>query len=165
MRPSNFCLHHQSRNTASTASPSITQSRSPDCLPLPGGAVRCYCCWQNYPLLPLSAWSHPCVASAAWRHYHFPSGGAAPGGIARHCCCPEGPVLPAARGPLLPVLVRANCRVSTTIDDSLPHLWHQTQKLESRILVFSIPDPLGMSVQSFSLSEFPCSNYAPLYTA
>ena len=47
-------------------------------------------------------------------------------------------------------------------DACLPHLWHQTQKLESRMLVISTPDPFGMAVQSFSLSEFSCSNYAPL---
>ena len=137
LRPSNFCLHHQSLNAASTVSPSITQSRSPDrlrcltgpsvALMLTGGAIRRCCCppgvnsatrdASRCPSLPLPVrWSRPSLPST--------------GGTARRYCCPE--VWPVAvcitrpvsvHGSLLPVLVsggvapgprRADCRVSTT---------------------------------------------------
>ena len=107
LRPSNFCLHHQSLNAASTVSPSITQSRSPDrlrcltgpsvALMLTGGAIRRCCC-------------PPGVNSAtrlAARRCHFPSVGAAhrchslagqPVATTVQRC---GPVLSASRGTLL----------------------------------------------------------------
>ena len=84
LRPSNFCLHHQSRNAASTVSPSITLSRSPDRLLLPGGAIRrCRCPPGVNPALRLAA--HRC---------HFQS----PVATAAQRC---GPVLSASRGTLL----------------------------------------------------------------
>ena len=78
-------------------------------------------------------------------------------------------MLPASRGPLLPTARCYPCWCELTIPCQRQQ---STSSLapDSKVGIkdagdFNPTDPLGMSVQSFSLSEFPCSNYAPLYTA
>ena len=75
-------------------------------------------------------------------------------------------MLPAARGPLLPTACCYPCWCElTVVCHGLPYFWHQTQKLESRMLVISTPDPLGMSILSFHCLNSLVLNRVLFYTA